>query len=70
MSKKSTASQKREVLITSAISGLIGIVLAYAFLSRAFSTGSYWQYFLAVTFFVLGTKILIRVLKKIYGKNY
>ncbi len=50
------------------IGGVFGIVLAYAFLSRAFSTGSYWQYFSAVLFFVLGAKLLARSLKSYHGR--
>lgn len=46
--------------------GCVGILLGYAFLSRAFDTGSYWQYLGAVVFTVLGIRLLKRSLIKGY----
>ncbi|MFO0920673.1 MAG: DUF308 domain-containing protein [Candidatus Saccharimonadales bacterium] len=49
--------------------GVLGIILGYAFLSRAFDTGSWIQYFTAVLFAILGIKILWRYFKEDYGKK-
>lgn len=49
--------------------GVLGIILGYAFLSRAFDTGSWIQYFTAVLFAFLGIKILWRYFKEDYGKK-
>ncbi len=49
--------------------GVLGIILGYAFLSRAFDTGSWIQYFTAVLFATLGIKILWRYFKEDYGKK-
>lgn len=51
-----------------AAGGVFGILLAYAFISRAFSTGSYWQYFLFIVFMILGVKLLVRTFKYSYEK--
>lgn len=67
MTKK--AASKRNEQATTALGGILGIVLAYAFISRAFSTGSYWQYALSIIFFVLGAKLLMRTFKHLYGNN-
>lgn len=48
----------------SALGGAFGLVLAYAFISRAFSTGSYWHYLGFVVFLVLGIKLFVRTFKK------
>lgn len=48
--------------------GAIGVVLGYAFLSRAFDTGSYWQYLGAVVFTILGFRLLKRSFTNNYGK--
>lgn len=56
-------------IMAKAFSGALGIVLGYAFLSRAFSTGSYWQYFFAIFFAVLGIKLLSRIVKKYYERK-
>lgn len=44
--------------------GVIGVVLAYAFIARALDTGSYWQYSSGIIFAVLGTSLLVRSRKK------
>ncbi len=49
---------------TTLAGGLLGMVLAYAFLSRALDTGSYWQYLGAVLLLILGIKLIIRAFKK------
>lgn len=49
--------------------GVLGVVLGYAFLSRAFDTGSWIQYFTAVLFAFLGIKILWRYFKEDNGKK-
>lgn len=49
--------------------GVLGIILGYAFLSRAFDTGSWIQYFTAVLFAFLGIKILWRYFKEDNGKK-
>ncbi|MCA9332829.1 hypothetical protein KDA00_03065 [Candidatus Saccharibacteria bacterium] len=46
--------------------GLVGVVLGYAFVSRAFDTGSYWQYGGALVFTILG----IRLLKRSFTNNH
>ncbi len=69
MAKKKTAPKQRTDLPATGLRGAIGIVLAYAFLSRAFSTGSYWQYFAAILFFVLGVKLLVRSFKNHHGSK-
>lgn len=46
------------------VSGVAGILLAYAFLTRALDTGSYWQYAGGVIFLLAGLKMLIRARKK------
>lgn len=48
--------------------GSVGILLGYAFLSRAFDTGSYWQYLGALVFTILGIRLLKRSLIKSYDK--
>ena len=58
------ASLKQQNRTTTALGGVLGVVLAYAFLSRGFSTGSYWQYLGAVVFLVLGIKLFVRTFKK------
>lgn len=50
------------------IRGAIGVILGYAFLSRALDTGSYWQYLGAVVFTILGIKLLKRSFTNNYGK--
>jgi uncharacterized membrane protein HdeD (DUF308 family) len=49
--------------------GVLGVILGYAFLSRAFDTGSWIQYFCALLFTVLGIKILKRYFTNDYGKQ-
>lgn len=41
-----------------------GFVLAYVFVSRAIDTGSLWQYFGGLVFFVISIKLLVRMIKK------
>lgn len=67
--KETLADRFRAEILVKALSGGLGIVLGYAFLSRAFSTGSYWQYFFAIFFAVLGIKLLSRVVKKYYERK-
>jgi uncharacterized membrane protein HdeD (DUF308 family) len=40
--------------------GVLGIIIGYAFLSRAFDTGSWIQYFCSVVFTVLGVRLIKR----------
>ena len=60
--KKAAAQQSTQ--IKTGIAGVIGLVLSYAFISRAFSTGSYWHYLAFAIFLILGVKLLIRTFKK------
>ncbi len=46
----------------------VGFILGYAFLSRAFDTGSYWQYFGALVFTILSVRLLKRSFTNSYGK--
>jgi hypothetical protein len=46
------------------LGGVFGLILSYAFITRAFTTGSYWHYFFSLVFLVLGAKLLVRSLKK------
>lgn len=69
MAKKAAPSRKRDEPLATGVGGAFGVVLAYAFLSRAFNTGSYWQYFTAIVFFVLGVKLLVRSFKNYYGNS-
>ena len=48
--------------------GIVGIILGYAFLSRAFDTGSYWHYLGALVFTILGVRLLKRSFTNSYGK--
>lgn len=68
MTKKAASKQKTDFPAVG-LRGAIGIIFAYAFLSRAFSTGSYWQYFAAILFFVLGVKLLVRSFKNYHGSK-
>lgn len=43
---------------------VIGLIAAYAFVSRALDTGSYWQYLAAVVSSVIFVMYLIRSFKK------
>jgi hypothetical protein len=54
--------------VKKAAAGTVGLLLAYAFASRAIETGSLMQYFIAITLLVLSIKILIRSFKTQYGK--
>jgi hypothetical protein len=58
------ARPKQDSRTSTALGGVLGVVLAYAFISRAFSTGSYWQYLGSLVFLVLGVKLFIRTFKK------
>ncbi len=49
--------------------GVVGLILGYAFLSRAFDTGSYWQYLGAGVFTILGFKLLKRSFTNNYGNG-
>jgi hypothetical protein len=44
--------------------GVIGLILAYATVTRAFDTGSLWQYFIAVLLLILSVRLIIRGVKK------
>lgn len=61
-------SSKRHNPTLLALRGSVGVVLAYAFLSLALSTGSYWHYLLAVVLMVLGIPQLVRSFKIWYEK--
>lgn len=50
-----------QAVIGSAVAGLL---LAYAFVSRALDTGSYWQYLAGLAFLVLSVKLGVRAIKK------
>ena len=54
--------------VSGVLSGLLGLVLAYAFLTRALETGSYWQYLGVFVFTALGVKLITRTFKK-HGKD-
>lgn len=55
-----TWQQSRGALL---VSVAVGLILAYAFISRALDTGSYWQYLGAVVFLTLAVKLFARALK-------
>jgi hypothetical protein len=43
--------------------GIIGLILAYALVSRAIDTGSYWQYLGTFLLLALSVKLFIRSFK-------
>lgn len=57
------AKQQHQMILT-ALGGAFGLLLAYAFASRALSTGSYWQYLGFALFLTLSVKLLFRTFKK------
>lgn len=61
MKKAATAQNKQLFTI---LGGVFGLLLSYAFISRAFSTGSYWHYLAFIVFLILGAKLLAKALKK------
>jgi uncharacterized membrane protein HdeD (DUF308 family) len=65
MSKATSKWEDQKIL---ALRGGVGVILAYAFLSRALSTGSYWHYLLAVVLMALGIPQLVRSFKIWYEK--
>lgn len=65
---KAKAAPKRNDLLTTSLGGVFGFVLAYAFISRAFSTGSYWQYLGFFVFMILGFRLIVRSFKIRNGK--
>ena len=66
---KKNATSSRYKQISTAIGGVFGLMCGYAFFSRALSTGSFIQYFLAILFFVLGTKLIIRAYKTYHDRH-
>lgn len=48
----------------SALMGTVGIVLAYLLLTRAFDTGSWWQYFGTVILLTLSVRLIIHAARK------
>lgn len=40
--------------------GLVGLILAYLTVTRAFDTGSMWQYFIAILLLVLSVRLVWR----------
>jgi hypothetical protein len=46
------------------VSGVVGLLIAYALASRAIDTGSWWEYLGCFVFLVLGAKLLVRAFKK------
>jgi putative Mn2+ efflux pump MntP len=57
------AATKQVNKTTTALGGMLGLVLSYAFISRAFNTGNYWQYLGFLVFLILGIKLLVRTFK-------
>jgi predicted tellurium resistance membrane protein TerC len=49
--------------IGSLIGGIIGLILAYALVSRAIDTGSYWQYLGTFLLLILSIKLFIRTFR-------
>lgn len=43
---------------------VVGLVLSYAFASRAIDTGSYWHYLASLVFLVLSIKLAAQAVKK------
>jgi hypothetical protein len=41
----------------------VGLVLAYFLVTRAFDTGSWWQYFGTILLLVLSIRLIIKALK-------
>jgi predicted tellurium resistance membrane protein TerC len=58
------ATKKQTNVPLTAFRGILGLVFAYALVTRALSTGSYWQYFAGLVFLVIGAKLLVRAFKK------
>jgi hypothetical protein len=52
-----------------AAAGAVGLLLAYAFASRAIDTGSLFQYFVTFMLLALSIKLLARSFKIYYGKE-
>ena len=52
-----------------ALSGVVGLLLSYAFIARALDTASYWLYLGSIVFFGLSVLLVVRSFKKYYGKN-
>ena len=49
--------------------GLLGLLIGYAFLSRAFDTGSWIQYFCSILFFILGFSVFKKAFINSNGKS-
>jgi putative Mn2+ efflux pump MntP len=67
MVKSKQYKRAKEVATTKTstfVFGVLGLIFSYAFISRAFDTGSFWQYLGSILFLVLGVKLLIRSFKK------
>ena len=43
--------------------GVIGLVLAYATVTRAIDTGSLWQYFITILLLILSVHLIVRGIK-------
>lgn len=52
-----------------AFRGLVGILIGYAFVSRAFDTGSWIQYFCSILFFILGFRLFKKAFLNSNGKT-
>jgi predicted tellurium resistance membrane protein TerC len=61
---KAKATPERNGQLTTALGGVVSLIVAYAFISRALHTGSYWQYLGFLVFLILGVKLFARTFKK------
>ncbi|HSX46661.1 MAG TPA: hypothetical protein VLF87_01575 [Patescibacteria group bacterium] len=43
--------------------GIVGLVLAYLLITRAFDTGSYWEYLGTLVLAVLGIRLIVKAFK-------
>jgi hypothetical protein len=61
---KAASRQRPTHKLMTGVGSIFGIILSYALVSRALSTGSYWQYLGGLVFLIFGIKLLIRFCKK------
>lgn len=45
------------------LAGIAGLFLAYLLVTRAFDTGSYWQYLGTILLLILGIRLIVRAFK-------
>ena len=55
---------RRSTKVKLTVLAVIGLILTYAFGTRAIDTGSYWQYLGCAVFLVLSIRLLQRAFRK------